>query len=176
MATPSKKKGNKFESRVCECFSSRFESLTGAKNSFVRNPYSGSATGGKNAKLVRDNVEEHKNFGDIMTPMGFKFVIECKHYKDQPTFSFVVKQSIGNWDKWINQVETDSKTSGKKPLLIIKYNLVDEVVFVNDGTYTEIQTIGDTCLNPVIKYKGWWVYRLNEFIKLPDKFFFKESL
>lgn len=164
MATASKTKGSKFERGIASALSDRFFHIYGVKNSFITNAGSGSRFGGQNSKRLDATHDRHHLVGDITPPdTNFKFVIECKHYKDPVTFMSVVKQSIGQWDGWINQVETDAVSSGKLPMLVIKYNLVPEVVIFRKSTEIGIE--------PLLTYKEYKLYTWSDILKLADEFF-----
>lgn len=105
---------------------------------------------------------DHANFGDLICPKNFKFSVECKFYKTGPTFSAITKGKITQWDDWIAQAKQDAENSKKDMLLIIKYNGIDEVVFV------EKQVTGSTLILP---YKGYFGYRLDEYLQLDNKYF-----
>lgn len=158
-----KNKGSGFERKMAILLSARFESLTGIPSSFRRNPDSGAFYGGSNKSRTATHNTEHANFGDLICPTTFNFSVECKHYKTAPTFSAIVTGEVKQWDGWIAQCDQDSEQSSKAPLLIIKYNNVQEFVFVN-------QTVSE--LTPCFTYKGKVAYKLQDLLTLPDCYFF----
>ena len=103
-------------------------------------------------------------FGDLITPRDFSYTIECKHYKAPPSLAGVIKESVAEWDKWISQASTDATSSGKAWMLVVKYNNVDEMVFLED----EIPSV-----SPMMRYRGKSVYRWEVVLDQPDDFFFK---
>lgn len=158
-----KSKGAAFERKIANLLSVRFEPVTGIAQSFRRNADSGSFFGGSNQRRVATHDLDHANFGDLICPKSFEFSVECKFYKSGPTFASIAKGKIPQWDEWIAQAKQDSKNSGKLMMLIIKYNGVDELVFV------EAEMVG---LPLVLPYKNVYGYRLNDFLKLSDDNFF----
>lgn len=163
MATNSKQKGSTFERKMANLLSTRFEPVTGIKQSFRRNPDSGSFFGGTNMKRTDTHDLEHANFGDLICPKNFNFSVECKHYKSGPTFNAIVKGKVAQWDEWLKQAKQDAKNSSKKMMLIIKYNSVDEIVFLDE-------VVSD--LRLVLPYSDVYGYRLDDLLKLNDNYFF----
>jgi len=157
-----KNKGSSFERKIANMLSARFMPVTGLAAAFRRNPDSGSFFGGSNTKRTVTHNLEHANFGDIIVPEKFKFSVECKHYKTGPTFAAIVKGKISEWDTWIAQASQDASNSNKTMMLIVKYNGVDEIVI----------TSGDLGIKPILLYKNFVGYRLDDVLKLPDKTFF----
>lgn len=163
MAVNGKSKGSSFERKIANLLSARFESVTGIKQAFRRNTDSGSYFGGTNQKRVETHDLDHAQFGDLICPKNFKFSVECKFYKSGPSFSSIVKGNITQWDTWLSQAKQDATNSKKQMMLIVKYNGMDEIVFV------ETPVSGITL---VIPYKDVYGYRLDEYIQLSNKHFF----
>ena len=157
-----KQKGNSFERKIANLLSDRFKDHLGIEKGFRRNADSGSFFGGSNKSRVTQYDTEHAAFGDLICPDSFLFSVECKHYKTAPSFQSVVNKEVPQWDLWIKQVEQDSISAGKLPLLIIKYNNVPEFVFVKNKLGIE----------EIIQYKGYYSYTLSEVLKLSDSVFF----
>jgi hypothetical protein len=164
MPVNGKNKGNTFERKISNTFSSRFEKHTGIEKSFRRNADSGSFFGGSNARRTQTHDLDKATFGDIICPDGFKFSIECKHYKTPPTFVSMVNQKCTFIDEWIKQCEHDAKQANKKVLVIMKFNNVPEMVVVDKGSVP---------LEPIIVYKDYWLLPLDKFLELADHFFFE---
>lgn len=161
-----KSKGNTFERKIANLLSARFETYTGLEKSFRRNSDSGSYFGGMNAHRVEKHDLDHAVFGDLMCPRNFNFSIECKHYKSAPSFQSIINKLVPQWDTWIKQVEQDSESANKLPLLIIKYNNVPEFVFVKNKL--EIAEI--------LLYTGYYAYKLSDILLLSDDIFFNTSI
>ncbi len=159
----SKNKGNSFERKIANLLSDRFLDITGKPKSFRRNADSGSFFGGTNKARTDTHDTSKATFGDIIVPDAFGFSIECKHYKDPPSFASLVKQEVAALDKWIAQAEQDGESSGKTPCIIVKYNNVPEIVFVKE-------TFGT--LVPIGRYKSYQIVTLASFLEQEDLHFF----
>lgn len=158
-----KSKGNSNERKISNLFSKRFAAYTGISQSFRRNPDSGSFWGASNQKRTETHNLEFAIFGDLICPRAFNFSIECKHYKTAPGFQSVMQQKVKQWDEWLVQVTQDSENAGKFPVLITKYNNVDEIVFLQ----TELPQ-----LRKRLEYKNWHIYLLDDWLGLEDNYFF----
>ena len=158
-----KSKGNSFERKIANLLSNRFEPKLGIKNSFRRNPDSGAFFGGGNAKRTETYSLDYAIFGDLICPKNFAYGIECKHYKTAPGFKSVVNHNVTQWDTWLGQAEQDAAANNKLMCLIVKYNNVDEIVFLKDTSGTANYT----------KYKHYYVYLLTDWLSLPDTVFFE---
>lgn len=160
-AVNGKNKGNTFERKMANVLSDRFKDVLGIEKGFRRNPDSGSYFGGANVARTNQYDLDNACFGDIMCPKEFKFTIECKHYKTPPTFQSLVQGSVAQWDKWLSQAEQDSVSASKNFLLIIKYNNVDEIVFMK-----EKQPVKE-----ILTYKDYYAYKLKDILDFSDSFF-----
>jgi len=167
MGVNGKQKGNGQERKLANLFSKRFEHVTGIPQSFRRNPDSGSFWGASNQKRTKTHDVAHAHFGDIICPDDFKFSIESKFYKSGPSFASIVKGKITQWDEWMEQAKQDAVNSKKAALLIIKYNGVDELAFV------EHKMLG---LEIVVMYKEMYGYRLTDLLSLSDDSFFPHGV
>lgn len=106
--TNSKRKGNKYENDVCKLLNQHFNT-----KDFCRTPGSG-------AYATTHHIPDYlKIYGDLITPQGFRYVIDTKKgYNDLDFFS-MINQNSTLWD-FIEQCERDSKASKKDFLLIYK--------------------------------------------------------
>lgn len=163
MGVNGKAKGSNFERKIANALSERFEPFLGKKNGFRRNPDSGSFFGGSNAMRTESYDLDYAVFGDLICPRNFMYSIECKHYKTPPSFQSVVTHKVTQWDQWLEQAERDATSSSRNMSLIIKYNNVDEIVFLSypiDGTNHT-------------RYRAYFVHLLSDWLKMPDGHFFK---
>lgn len=157
----SKAKGNNFERKIAKIFNDRFRHLYNGKDSFRRSITSGGFFGGKNSK--KSIVDEHKvDIGDIMTPIGFKFTLECKFYKTPFTIN-ILHSCNSQLGKWIKQAEDQSKVANKDFLLIIKFNDIKEIVISK-----ELLAFNTNYLY----YNSYYIYSLESLLKLEDKKWF----
>ncbi len=163
--TNGKNKGNSFERKMANLLSARFEKFTGLKNSIRRNPDSGSFFGKTNQSRTETHSLDFAVFGDLIVPKNFNFSIECKHYKSPPSFQSVLHNDVTQWDKWLVQSNQDANSSGKKMLLIIKYNMVDEFVIVDEAIEGK---------KPDMLYKHYFIYNLDDFLLQDDNIFFTD--
>lgn len=161
----SKNKGSTFERKIANILSEKFMERTGIKTSFRRNIDSGSYFGGKNQSRVDTHDLSKAVFGDLVAPDNFRFSIECKHYKEPPSFAMLVKQDWKVLDKWLEQATQDSANSGKEFAIIIKYNNVDEIVVLPS-------LFGD--LTALINYKGHVIVSLRDYLAQTDGHFFRD--
>ena len=163
MAINSKNKGNAFERKIAKLLSERFAEKTGIEASLRRNADSGSFFGGKNKARVGVYDTEKATMGDLICPSAFRFTIECKHYKEPPSFLSMLKQDNKTFDKWLEQAEQDAESAGKLSLIIAKFNNVPEMVLIRSSLYPQEFNL---------QYKGFAIVLLEDFLSLGDDFFF----
>lgn len=166
MGVNGKSKGNSFERKIALTLSERFESLLGIKTSFRRNPDSGSYFGGNNVQRIETYDLDYAVFGDLICPRSFLFSIECKHYKAPPSYKAVMSHAVTQWDLWLKQAEQDSTSSKKLMSLIIKYNNVEEMVFLKKPLENVYHA----------RYQDYYIHTLNDWLKQPDGYFFNIEL
>lgn len=116
----SKNKGQVFERDVSKILTERFPELI-----FQRVLNSGAFLGGKNTHRAENFSSEKADsfIGDIFCSNrdDFRFVIECKSYKEQPKLSdFFLETFLIS--KWFNECVFDCEKNGKDPILIFKFN------------------------------------------------------
>jgi hypothetical protein len=165
MAINSKAKGNTFERKVSKILSDRFCERTGLEVAFRRNIDSGSFFGGRNQIRASTHDLDKATFGDIVTPVDFAFTVECKHYKTPPTFASIMKQNNKQLDTWLEQAEQDAESSGKKLVVIAKFNNVDEMAVVKELFGT---------MKSVINYKEYSICTLEDFLAQDTDHFFDQ--
>jgi len=152
----SKSKGSSFERKIAQAFNDAFRQYYPENGVIIDKPFSrvlhsGAYFGGVNANRAKAVSERIVDYGDISTPKNFPFVIECKFYKTSPTLKALIDQKNSQWDKWLDQVETDAKNSGLQPMLIVKYNLIPEMVFLKGVVLRQ---------TPLFHYKDYKVFPL----------------
>lgn len=166
MAVNGKNKGSTFERKIANLLSSRFEPHLGVKNGFRRNPDSGSFFGGSNQQRTESYNLDYAVFGDLICPRSFQFSVECKHYKTPPSFQSVISHKVTQWDLWIGQAERDAESSGRRMCLIVKYNNVDEIVFLHDPLPDVLHA----------RYKDYYVHRLFDWLGMENGYFFDATI
>lgn len=159
--TNGKQKGNAFERKIANYLSERFKEYTGVEKSFQRSASSGAFFGGKNQSRVEQYSEELHNFGDILCPESFKYVIEAKFYKTPFSINSIIMQSSKQLDDWIEQSEQDASNASRESLLVIKYNNTTPFVLVKEGRGDE-----------VFRYKDYYAYNIDTFFSEKDESFF----
>lgn len=156
----SKVKGNTFERKVCEIFNTRFKT-----NEFCRSPGSG-------AFATTHTLPDHlKVYGDIITPKGFQYIIECKKgYNKEGIGSILKSNSILNG--MIAQARRDSDKCSKYFLLILAQDRKDGIVVVNklpkskDLFKTFIEVYDE-------EKRNFFIVTLEELLDSPDLGFFE---
>lgn len=165
--TNGKQKGNSFERKIANRLSERFRDYLGVETGFRRNSDSGSYFGGSNKTRTETHNLDYATFGDLICPANFKYVIECKHYKSPPSWQAFLDGDIKQWNEWIAQNEQDSTSAGKIGALIIKYNNVPEMVFLEH-------------LVPMMKlkfqYQKRYVYLFEDWLHSPNYDFFSQTV
>ena len=152
----SKKKGNAAELALSKIFNEKF-----GNGKFARTVMSGAYLGKSNFTRSSLLTEEQQLafIGDLITPLNFKFCIESKAYETADFWDLFNESSPIN--EWFKQTETDSKRAHKKPLIIVKYNNKKRIVYTKEPIE-----------NPVFTFKGWNCLWLEDFLNLPNEFFF----
>lgn len=162
MSVNGKQKGNAFERKIANFLSERFQNYTGKEKSFMRNANSGAYFGGKNQIRTEQYSEELHNFGDILCPETFRFVIEAKSYKTPFSINAIIKQQCKQLDDWISQSEQDASNADKDSLLIIKYNNTTPFVLSKEDYGTD-----------VFRYNEYYAYEMEDFFSMDDGLFFE---
>tara|TARA_R110000782_G_scaffold102791_5_gene190172 strand:- start:8911 stop:9426 length:516 start_codon:yes stop_codon:yes gene_type:complete len=104
----SRAKGNTFELKIATAFNERFKT-----KDFNRSPGSG-------AYATTHSLPEHlKIYGDLITPLNFKFCIECKKGYPKENLYSIFNHSSEFWG-FVDQCEKDSGKAGRIPMVIFK--------------------------------------------------------
>lgn len=101
--------------------------------------------------------------GDIITPEGFAFSIECKHYREPPSLGSILAKKNAVLDRWIAQATQDAMTSGLMPVILAKWDRVPEVAMV---------PLDDDAGEGVVNYRGWAILPITDWLERPDGYFF----
>ena len=152
----SRTKGNTFERQVAKLLNDRFKT-----EEFSRSPGSG-------AFATTHKLPDHlKIYGDLITPVKFKFCIECKKgYNNQNLYS-LYNHSSDIW-KFIEQSEKDSAKCGLTSMVIFKQDrqptlaiLPQSVAVTEDIKYIEIHN-----------KKQYRIYLFEDLLKCWDSMWF----
>lgn len=154
----SKKKGNRIELDLARILSERFN------RKFKRAPMSGAWGTFNRGQDIREDAMEILS-GDLICPKDFKFAVESKSRSDFNFWDMLNKETQHlEIDDWIWQVEEDARANSRIPLLYVKINNKKPFVLFPKELY-ETNFI----------YNGYSILRFDYFLKLEDKFFFKEE-
>jgi Holliday junction resolvase len=144
----SRSKGNTFERQIAKLLNERFDTTE-----FSRSPGSG-------AFASTHSLPEHlKIYGDLITPIKFKYCIECKKGYNKIQLNNLLDYSSQFW-KFIKQCEKDSEKCDKEPMVIFKQDRQPTLVIINiNSTLTNGETI------KYIEVKDYRIYLLKDALK-----------
>jgi len=162
----SRTKGNTFERKVCGILNEHFNTTD-----FNRSPGSGAFA---NTHKLPDHL---KVYGDLLTPLNFKYIIECKKgYNKEGLGSLFNKRSdIYNF---IKQASDDARKIQKKWIVIFQQDRkdtlailpYDDIVSTSAGIEYHIVMFGDD--------KDGWniIMKLEDLLKLTTLDFWTNNL
>lgn len=152
----SRKKGNTFELRVAKLFNEKFST-----QEFCRSPGSG-------AFATTHSLPEYlKIYGDLITPQGFKYIIECKKgYSKESLDSLLNPKSIVS--SFVEQAERDAKKSKKSALILISQDRRPIISILRRDESLQIE------LSNYILTKNYLITYLTDLLSLSNSFFFEE--
>ena len=166
----SKRKGNSSENEVRKILDERF-SFT----NFHRSPSSGAFVGGSNF-YRKEELNKSQNLvfvGDIYCSReDFKFTIEHKAYAEASFWDLFNESS--DLHSWMKQAEHDAESVGKQPMLIVKYNFHDRIVYLKKNYVDSLERSNlETYI--IFSHNGWYCFWLEDLLKETDSFFFEEE-
>jgi hypothetical protein len=152
----SKNKGNTFERAVGKLFNERFN-----VKEFERSPNSG-------AYASTHNLPEHlKLYGDLVTPLRFRFTIECKKgYNSISLYSLINDSPM--WRDLVEQSDKDSRKAKKPYILVLKQD--HKPILATIKEFVE----GIQCITITTKKDTLYMYLLSDLLKQPDSFWLTE--
>lgn len=128
----SRAKGSTFERSIAKMFNDRFKTTE-----FSRTPGSG-------AFATTHTLPDYlKIYGDLITPLNFKYCIECKKGYNKENLYSLYNYSSDTW-KFIEQCEKDSENCQKIPMVIFKQDrqkilaIVPYNIIYKSNNYIEI--------------------------------------
>lgn len=161
-----KPKGKRKELNLVKLLNDRFHDY------FLKNPDIGKfsrSIGSGNRWGQEVSLSKHAKqvfTGDLACPDGFRFTIENKGgYNDIDLYTALYQDCLP-LDKFLQQTLNDSMRSEKIPLLIWQKDRKKHICFLPNNEYSEQIPI---CLF----YKTWIGLSLDQFLTLPDEYFFK---
>lgn len=135
----------------------------------VKRNDSGSYFGGSNVSRTETHDLDFAIYGDLICPRHFNFIVECKFYKTPPSFNAIVKDTVPQWDKWLEQNEADSAKADKEPLTIIKYNRTEPFCFFRKEFLKKLD------IEPIMLYSNKYsLILLETALTMEDSIFFSE--
>ncbi|MEM2159571.1 MAG: hypothetical protein QXN55_01300 [Candidatus Nitrosotenuis sp.] len=166
----SKAKGNGFESRVAKTLAEHLVPLK-----FIRTQSSGARVGGKNFGTTGHlfNQQALSLFvGDVVATNDgedghwFRFVVECKFYKEPDTLDQLLTRKAKVFG-WLDEVDADKVKVGKDGIVIMKFNGKDPLIAVRpeiELPFKNYLTIGDTkiaYLKDALAHPEFWLKNEN---------------
>jgi len=152
----SRAKGSTFERSIAKTLNDRFNTTE-----FSRTPGSG-------AFATTHSLPDHlKIYGDLITPLNFKYCIECKKGYNKENLYSLYNYSSDTW-KFIEQCEKDSEKCQKTPMVIFKQDRQKTLAIVpynslyKSNNYIEIHK----------EEKTYRIYLFDDLLKEPDYFWF----
>ena len=150
----SRAKGSSFERSVAKILNDRFNTTE-----FSRTPGSG-------AFATTHTLPDHlKIYGDLITPLNFKYCIECKKGYNKENLYSLYNYSSDFW-KFVDQCEKDSEKCHKIPMVIFKQDrqktlaIVPYNILYKSNNYIEIHK----------EEKTYRVYLFDDLLKELDYF------
>ena len=166
----SKRKGNSAENEVRKILDERF-SFT----NFHRSPSSGAFVGGSNF-YRKEELNKSQNLvfvGDVYCSReDFKFTIEHKAYAEASFWDLFNESS--DLHSWMKQAEHDAESVGKQPMLIVKYNFHERIVYLKKN-YIDSLDCSNLETYAIFSHNGWYCFWLKDLLKETDSFFFEEE-
>ena len=132
--------------------------------------------------FVNENAQSNLT-GDIITPLWFPFIVECKNYADSPKIHNLLSIGDKDLDGWIKQAKDEAKTSKKDWLIIFNmtakrknFAVIDFDRFHSILHEIDQKTTEDAPRivypNNYFVYKGTLLLDLDQFVKKYISFYF----
>jgi len=111
-----------------------------------------------------------KIYGDLITPLEFKFTVECKKGYNKESISSLFNPK-SNFRLFIKQAETDSQKAKKDLMLILAQDRQDILVVVREQGFSGfVSEFTDFVVLDIQKTK-YLILKLSDLLKLPDYLF-----
>ena len=146
----SKRKGSNFERKIAKMLNERLHT-----KEFSRTPGSGAFA------TTHKGLPEHMKIqGDLITPSGFPFVIECKNGYDVQLDDLFKRKS--DFFSFIKQAQSDAKAANKSWMVIYQKTRRMAMVIVPEAYNVKPELVLD---------ETYFIYPLEKFLKLPNDVF-----
>tara|TARA_R110002167_G_scaffold319086_1_gene524789 strand:+ start:115 stop:630 length:516 start_codon:yes stop_codon:yes gene_type:complete len=146
----SKRKGSNFERKIAKILNERFNT-----KEFNRTPGSGAF-----ATTHKDLPDHLRIQGDLITPVTFPFVIECKNGYDVQLDDLFKRKS--DFKSFISQAQNDASHADKDWMVIYQKTRRMAIVIVGKPYSIKPELVLDGL---------YFIYPLNEFLKLSNEVF-----
>jgi len=154
----SKNKGSTFERNIAKKFNERFNT-----KEFSRSPGSG-------AYATTHELPEHlKLYGDLITPLDFRFVLECKAGYDKENLGGFFATNSG-LHKFIEQASVDAVKARKDFMVIFKQSRKDTLCIL-DYNETVLDKLNSSSTDYVAFNRKYLCLRLEDLLLFSDSFF-----
>lgn len=155
----SRRKGNNFENKVCKILNTHF-----GTTDFQRTPGSG-------AFATTHTLPDHlRIYGDLITPFGFKFCIECKKGYNKFFLADLFKDKSDLTD-FVAQAEKDAKKAGKSAIILWQQDNKDILVILKDNDEEKLSKLIDNPFLNFIKFKSYFIFKLQDLLSYSTRDF-----
>lgn len=153
----SSKKGSNFEREICKIFNDRFKTTN-----FCKTPGSG-------AYATTHNLPDHlKIYGDIISPINFKFCIECKNGYDKESIYSLINPSSQIWD-FVKKLRIDTNKAGKEGMIVLKQSKQKILCILINNININLHNKIEVSLNK----ENILICKLEDLLNQPDYFWFE---
>tara|TARA_R110000737_G_C14603191_1_gene489518 strand:+ start:365 stop:895 length:531 start_codon:yes stop_codon:yes gene_type:complete len=157
----SKAKGSTFERNIAKMLNERFNT-----KEFARSPGSG-------AFATTHTLPEHlKLYGDLIAPLGFGFVLECKAGYDKENLGGFFTKNSGI-KKFIEQANTDAVKAKKDFMVVFKQSRKD-ILCILDYSKTVLDKLNSSSTEYLLISNKYLCLRFEDLLLFSDSFFFTE--
>lgn len=114
--------------------------------------------------------------GDICTPDGFAWVIECKNGYDDDIDLNNAFHPIAELDKWITKALRDSELSGRKPIICWKRKWKPWIAILRQIDYDDWSDNVLIDFDYYMSYRDWMIVELQVLLdKTPEGYWYRDG-
>ena len=133
----------------------------------------GSGNRDKQVRFLPKHAQETFT-GDLVCPVGFKWVFECKGGYDDVDLHSAITSGNAILDGFLKQALLEGGETGRSPMLCWKKTRKPWLAFV---LRHELPTLKDDDYKNILRYGDWAAVPLSDILKAPDSYFLEaESL